>query len=122
MKNLINWFEIPASDFDRALNFYKSILQIEISELAMFGSRMGMFPSDGQNVSGAIVQGEDYSPSTSGILVYLNGGDDLQVVLTRIESINGTIIMPKTQISPDMGYFALFLDSEGNKIALHSMN
>src|SRR5690606_8726320 len=119
---LINWFEIPASDFDRALNFYKSILQIEISELAMFGSRMGMFPSHGQNVSGAIVQGEDYSPSTSGILVYLNGGNDLQVVLNRIESINGTIIMPKTQISPDMGYFALFMDSEGNKIALHSMN
>lgn len=122
MENLINWFEIPASDFERAKKFYKAILQIEITELEMFGTKMGMFPSDGKNVSGAIIQGEGYSPASSGILVYLNGGKDLQVILERIEAVNGKVIMPKTQISPDMGYFALFLDSEGNKIALHSMN
>jgi predicted enzyme related to lactoylglutathione lyase len=122
MENLINWFEIPASDFGRALQFYKTILQIDITELDMYGTMMGMFPSDGQNVSGAIVQGDGYSPSGNGVLVYLNGGNDLQLILNRIESIEGKIIMPKTQISSEMGYFAIFLDSEGNKMALHSMN
>jgi predicted enzyme related to lactoylglutathione lyase len=122
MENLINWFEIPASDFERAIQFYKTILKIEITELDMYGTKMGMFASDGQNISGAIVEGEGYSPSDSGVLVYLNGGEDLQVILSRVESIGGNILMPKTQISPDMGYFAIFLDSEGNKMALHSMN
>lgn len=122
MQNLINWFEIPAVDFNRAVSFYKAILDLEISEAEMFGTKMGFFPTDGTNVSGAIVQGEDYAPSTDGILVYLNGGSDLQVVLDKVAPNNGTIIVPKTQISPEMGYFGLFVDTEGNKIAVHSLN
>jgi len=121
MENLINWVEIPATDFDRASAFYKSILETEIHESEMFGTRMGFFPSDGTNVSGAIVMGDGYSPSTDGVTVYLNGGDDLQHVLDRIEKNNGKIIVPKTQISPEMGYFAMFIDTEGNKLALHSL-
>ncbi len=75
MENLINWFEIPATDFERAVSFYKAILGVEIQETEMFGTKMGFFPSDGKNVSGAIVQGEDYKPSTNGVLAYLNGGE-----------------------------------------------
>jgi uncharacterized protein len=120
MKNMIKWFEIPAMDFNRAVSFYKNIMDIEISEVDMFGTKMGLFPSDGQNVSGAIVKGDDYKPSTDGVIAYLNGGEDLQEILNRIEKSNGTIIVPKTQISPEMGYFALFIDTEGNKIGLHS--
>jgi len=121
MKNLVNWIEIPASNFKRALAFYKAILGVDIHEAEMFGSKMGFFPSDGKNVSGAIVQGEDYKPSTEGVTVYLNAGDDLQVVLDKVEKNLGTIIVPKTQISPEMGYFAMFIDTEGNKMALHSI-
>lgn len=122
MENLINWFEIPATDFGRALSFYKAILEIEIKEAEMFGTKMGFFPADGNNISGAIVQGEDYEPSTNGVLVYLNGGNDLQKVLDKIEPNNGKIIVPKTQISPEMGYFGMFIDTEGNKMAVHSLN
>ena len=120
MENLINWFEIPATDFSRAVSFYKAILGLEIKEAEMFGSKMGFFPTDGTNVSGAIVQGEDYQPSTDGVVAYLNGGDDLQTVLDKVESNNGKVIVPKTQISPEMGFFALFMDTEGNKLGLHS--
>lgn len=88
----------------------------------MFGTKMGFFPSDGKNVTGAIVQGEDYKPSTDGVLAYLNGGNDLQLVLDKIEPSNGKVIVSKTQISPEMGYFGMFIDTEGNKIAVHSMN
>jgi predicted enzyme related to lactoylglutathione lyase len=121
MQNVINWFEIPAMDFNRAVSFYKSILELEITEKEMFGTKMGFFPSDGTNVSGAIVQGEDYKPSTDGVVAYLNGGNDLQNVLNKVEVNHGRVIVPKTQISPEMGYFGIFIDTEGNKIAVHSI-
>ena len=122
MENMISWFEIPASDFSRAVTFYKGILGVEIQEMDMFGTKMGMFPSDGENVSGAVVHGEDYKPASDGVTIYLNGGENLQVILDKIEPNGGTVIVPKTQISQEMGYFAMFIDTEGNKLALHSMN
>lgn len=122
MQNLINWFEIPATNFNRAVSFYKAILDLKIEEAEMFGSKMGFFPTDGKNVSGAIVQGEDYKPSTDGVVVYLNGGNDLQDILTKVENNNGQVIVPKTQISPEMGYFGMFIDTEGNKMAVHSIH
>lgn len=121
MKNLINWFEIPALDINRAILFYKEVLGLDITETEMFGTKMGFFPTDGTNVSGAIVQGEDYIPSTSGIIAYLNGGSDLEIVLNKVKNSNGKVIVPKTLISPEMGYFGMFIDSEGNKMAVHSI-
>ncbi len=121
MQNLINWFEIPAKDFKRAVSFYKAILEVEVHEMEMFGTKMGLFPTDGKNVSGAIVQGDDYTPSTDGVLAYLNGGKDLQNVLNKIEKNSGKVIVPKTQISPEMGYFGMFIDTEGNNMAVHSI-
>lgn len=121
MKNLINWFEIPAADFNRAVEFYKGILEVKIQETEMFGTKMGFFPSDGKNVTGAIVQGDDYKSSMEGVTLYLNGGDNLQLILDKVENHKGRIIVPKTQISPEMGYFAIFIDTEGNKLALHSI-
>ena len=122
MENLINWFEIPATDCSRAVSFYKAVLGLEIEETEMFGTKMGFFPTDGKNVSGAIVQGEDYKPSADGVVAYLNGGNDLQNVLDKVEINNGKIIVPKTQISPEMGYFGMFIDTEGNKMAVHSIH
>jgi len=121
MENLINWFEIPATDFSRAVTFYKTILGLYIKETEIFGTKMGFFPMDGKNVSGAIVQGEDYKPSTNGVVAYLNGGKDLQTVLDKVENNNGKVIVSKTQISPEMGYFGMFIDTEGNKMAVHSI-
>ncbi len=62
-----------------------------------------------------------YKPSTDGVLVYLNGNPDLQIVLDKIEAAGGKIVMPKTEISPEYGYMALFSDTEGNRVALHSV-
>ncbi|HYF30253.1 MAG TPA: VOC family protein [Chitinophagaceae bacterium] len=122
MQNMINWFEIPAKDISRAKNFYNVILGVQLNEVDMFGTKMAFFPTDGSNVSGAIVQGDDYAPSPGGSLLYLNGGADLENVLSKVEGAGGKVVVPKTQISPEMGHFAMFLDTEGNKMALHSMN
>lgn len=118
MSNAINWFEIPASDIDRAVTFYSSILAAELQKNEMGGYNMAFFPADG--VSGALVQGDGYVPSETGIVPYLNGGDDLSEILSRVESAGGTVILPKTKISDDIGYMAFFKDSEGNKVGLHS--
>lgn len=122
MENVINFFDIPATDFSRAVSFYKAILGLEITETDMFGTKMGFFPHDGTNVSGAIVQGADYKPSTDGVVVYLNGGQDLQTILDKVVPNNGKVIVPKTHISPEVGYIGMFIDTEGNKIGLHSIN
>ena len=120
--NAINWFEIPVDDFDRAKMFYSRIFDYEMSEMAMGPSRMGMLPYEQAegHVGGAIVKVDDFLPSRQGTLVYLNGGEDLSVVLMRVDDAGGKVLLEKTEITPEIGYYATFLDSEGNKVALHS--
>lgn len=120
MQNFISFFEIPTTDFGRAKGFYQSILEMTIEEVDMGSALMGLFPNDGENVSGAIVKGEGIQPGAQGALLYLNGGDDLQTILGKVEPNGGQVLAPKTQIGPDMGYYAMFLDTEGNRIALMS--
>ena len=121
MANALNWFEIPVSDIERAKKFYNVIFEIDLIPMeAGDGFPMGMFPAE-DGVSGAIIQGEGYTPSTEGSLVYLNGGDDLNIVLGRIEAAGGQVVMPKTDIGEN-GFVAYFIDTEGNRVALHSMN
>jgi predicted enzyme related to lactoylglutathione lyase len=69
----------------------------------------------------AIVQGKGYTPSKEGVKIYLNGGSDLALVLNRVETAGGKIIMPKTQISPQFGCLGVFEDSEGNQLSIHSL-
>ncbi|MFS4455113.1 VOC family protein [Maribacter sp. 2304DJ31-5] len=122
MKSFISLFEIPATDILRAVNFYQAILDINIEQMEMPGMEMGIFPYEGQMVTGVIMKGEGFQPSADGVTIYLNGGDNLQVILDRVEKNGGKIIVPKTAHADESGYFALFLDSEGNKMGLHSPN
>ncbi len=121
MKNALNWFEIPAVDFERAKKFYETVLGSEMMEMPFPDGRYGMLPADMENgVGGAIVQGEGFTPSQTGTLVYLNGGQDLSEPLSRVEAAGGKITLPKTGIGGN-GFMAHFIDTEGNKVALHSM-
>lgn len=117
--NYINWFEIPALNIDRAVEFYNNIFQIEMKMASMNGYSMAYFPTK-TGTGGAIISGEGSVPSQKGPLIYLNGGEDLQNVLSRVESAGGRVLMPKQLIDEEAGCFALFIDSEGNKLALHS--
>lgn len=120
MKKLISIVEIPVADFSRAVTFYQTILGIKIEEMQMDGVRMGIFPNDEGTVNVVLAKGNDYEPSTKGSVLYLNAGDDLKPVLDKIEKNGGKVLVPKTAISPEMGFFALFIDTEGNKLGLHS--
>jgi predicted enzyme related to lactoylglutathione lyase len=120
MKNLISIVEIPTIDFSRAVKFYQAILDVAIEEVDMDGVKMGVFPGNGEGVSVALIRGNDYKPSLDGTIVYLNAGDDLQIVLDKVERNGGKVVVPKSEISPEMGFFAMFIDTEGNKLGLHS--
>jgi len=120
MANVVNWFEIPVIDLDRAIKFYETILGAAPQKWDMEGMEMAVLPMEGDGVGGALCKGEWYKPSQEGSLVYLNGGDDLNAVLNRVEGAGGKVVMPKTKITDEIGFFAIFIDIEGNRMALHS--
>jgi predicted enzyme related to lactoylglutathione lyase len=124
-KNVISWFEIPAIDLDRAQKFYENIFNIQMIPLATPNLQMRMFPIEDMmnGIGGALCKAEGfYKPSaTDGPLVYLNANPDVQNVLDKIESAGGKIQVPKTMISPEYGHMAVFIDTEGNRVALHSV-
>lgn len=120
MRNTINWFELPVVDFDRAKKFYEAIFEAEISDQMMGPSRMGFFPGDGEGVSGALVHGEGYIPCDKGVMVYLNADGIIDEVISRIDKAGGKVVVPRTPITPEIGDFAIFMDTEGNKVALHT--
>lgn len=122
-KHAISWFEIPTKDLNRAQNFYESILDIKFTPLDLDNFQMRMFPvEDLTCVGGALCYSKSsHIPSaTDGPLVYLNANPDLQLALDKVEKAGGKIVVPKTQISAEYGYMALIIDTEGNRIALHS--
>ena len=122
--NAISWIEIPTIDLDRATTFYETIFDIKLNPLDTPQIKMRLFPlEDMMGVGGALTYAPGfYTPSaTDGPLVYLNGNPDVQIILDRIPDAGGTISVPKTMISPEHGHMAVFMDTEGNRIALHSV-
>ncbi len=124
-KNAISWFEIGTTDLERATKFYESIFEIILVPVDLPNIRMRMFPLEDMmtQVGGALVDsGGFHKPSaTDGTLIYLNGNPDVQIVLDKVEAAGGKIMVPKTMISPEYGYMAVILDTEGNRIALHAV-
>lgn len=123
-KNAISWFEIPATDLNRATKFYETIFNLKLSSLDLPNMKMRMFPlEDMMGVGGAIVDsGGFHTPSTTdGPLIYLNGNPDVQMVLDKVEGAGGRIMVQKTVISPEYGDMAVIIDTEGNRIGLHSI-
>lgn len=121
-RDAITWVEIPVTDFERAKKFYSAIYDYDMPEMMMGPNRMGFLLYDQQagGIGAAIVQGEGYVPTPNGAKVYLNGGSDLNTVMNRVESAGGKVLMTKMLISPDLGSFGIFEDTEGNHISLHS--
>jgi uncharacterized protein len=120
MTHAVNWFEIPVTNIQRAVNFYSIVLAVkmEIGPVST-GYQMAVIPHP-DGVGGALIQGEGYVPSTDGAVIYLACDPDLRPALGRVEAAGGKILVPRTDIGEN-GFFAFILDSEGNKVGLHSM-
>ena len=118
VRDHVTWFEIPTYDLMRAKGFYDHLYGTDMETAHVGDYLMAFFPASG-GVGGALVQGPGCIPDDHGILVYLNAGDDLDGMLRRVEEAGGRIIMGRSLISESAGSFALILDSEGNRLALH---
>ena len=122
MSNPVVWFEIAATDLERAKKFYSEVFQLEMQYVDMPDSPMYMMGSSAEGIagaSGALVQSADNVPSTSGTIVYFYC-DDVAVEASRVEAAGGTLIVPKTSLG-EFGFMAMFIDTEGNKVGMHSM-
>ncbi len=119
--SLVNWFEIPVTAIERAIRFYEAVLDKKLTRQDMQSFKMAIFPYPEGGTGGALCQHPQYQPAPSGgVVIYLDGGDDLDKPLGRVVGAGGQVVMPKTLITPEIGYMGFFKDTEGNVIALHS--
>jgi hypothetical protein len=121
MDHLSNWIEIPVVDMKRARKFYGELLGLASYEMQMAGNNYSLFELKDKFNTGCLVRGKGYVPGKQGVVVYLNGGDDLSTVLARVAKAGGKVLLEKTFLSEEAGHIAYFVDSEGNKMGLQSM-
>ena len=120
--DVVVWFEIPAADFGRAVGFYEKVFARKLKTEKMGRMDLAVFPYDReQAISGCVLAGEGHKPAADGTMVYINVDDDLDDSLERVWSAGGRVTQPKTALPPGMGFFAHFIDSEGNRVGLHSV-
>jgi len=121
--NVVGWIEIPVTDMDRAINFYENVLDISLSRNQMGPLDMAWFPYVDNSIGsgGSLVcHPEFYKPSSDGTLVYFTSpSGNIDTELARVESNGGKVLMPRKLIAEGFGYMGLFIDSEGNRVALH---
>jgi uncharacterized protein len=122
MKQIFTYVAIPTENFERAFQFYSAITGGLMIKNENVPFPMAYFMDEDKNNVGHLFQLPDFRPSADGSIVYLELAKDLSETLAKIEVAGGYVIMPKTLIAPGKGYWALFLDTEGNKLALHSIN
>ena len=122
--NVVGWIEIPVSDMERAITFYEKVFDLEIERHQLGSLDMGWFPwlDDRPGSPASLVKAEEhYKPSTDGVLIYFTAhSGDLAIELARVEPAGGKVVQPKTHIGEEYGYMALIIDTEGNRVALHS--
>jgi predicted enzyme related to lactoylglutathione lyase len=120
MKRVINWFEIPAADLERAVTFYEKVFAKTLRREEMNGIKMGVFPYDVPGPSGAVIKMSELRPGADGTVIYLDAGADVAPVLARVEANGGKVVLGKTLISDDIGHIGMFIDSEGNRVGVHA--
>ena len=124
MNNVVGWFEIPVTDMERAQKFYEEVLGLKLERHTLDQLEMAWFPwtENASGSSGSLVKMEEnYKPSQDGVVIYFTSpSGDAATELARVEQAGGKLLLPKTKISDDHGYYGLVLDTEGNRIAIHS--
>jgi len=118
--NVAVWFEIPAANFERAVGFYEKVFDTRLIKDKFGPADLAVFPYEQPAMSGCVIKGDGYVPGRDGAVVYLSSRVDLAVPLAKVPAAGGKVVTPKTALPEGMGYFAHFVDSEGNRVGLHS--
>ncbi|HLX23403.1 MAG TPA: hypothetical protein VKR38_08680 [Usitatibacter sp.] len=119
--NVAAWFEIPAADFGRAVGFYEKVFATRLIRHDMMGGKLAVFPYERPSMSGCVIEAEGLKPGRDGCLIYLETQGALDGPLARVVAAGGKVDTPKTALPEGMGFFAHFVDSEGNRVGLHSI-
>ncbi|MCT4644826.1 MAG: hypothetical protein N4A74_07570 [Carboxylicivirga sp.] len=119
MNKLIAWAEIPVSNIERAISFYNKVFKLSLTLLDFGHEKMALLPND----EGALSQSDGFKPSNNGALLSFSVPDSMEATIKRLQNSGGRVIVPKTKIEAEgRGFFATFIDCEGNKIGLYSPN
>lgn len=118
MNNIINWFEIPVMDMDRAITFYEPVMQVTLRRETMDCAELAVFPHEASLTGGALAKFEGVTPSDQGAIIYLHTAD-LAATLDRVASAGGKCVFGPLELGQDIGMIALFTDCEGNRVGLH---
>jgi uncharacterized protein len=119
--NALNWFEISTLDIQSSVKFYEAVFAIKFEPVSeMGGYQMAMFPAGEGKVGGALIQGEHRTPGKDGSLIYLNANPSIKATSDRIEANGGKILMGPMEISPEIGWMTVFIDNQGNCVAMHA--
>lgn len=121
MENQLVWADLPVKDMQRAIKFYSEVFEVHFETMEHGDTKTAFFPFGPGVASVALKESKESNPSRSGALVYLAGGDNLSISLSKVEAAGGEIELQKTSLG-DHGFMATFIDSEGNKVALYSPN
>jgi len=119
MDKLIKFIEIPVVNLERASDFYKAIFGLSLNYMELRNAKLALFCIPGDQTNGALVQGAGYQPSKNGTLIYMDGGEDMVSLISRIPKFGGKVTMDRSSLD-DHGFVARFIDTEGNKIGIHS--
>ena len=118
----LTWFEIAAADLERATRFYEAVLGQPLKTETMGPATMSLFPYQEPGVGGCIIAaGDGHTPSSSGTVIYLNAGPKIDDALARVAKAGGKVVLPKTALPGDLGFFAHMIDCEGNRVGLHAL-
>ena len=118
MANQIVWCDIPVQDLERATRFYAAVLGREVKRHDFSGA-VGILPHNHGEVGGCLLTGQEEKPGKDGVMIYLNASGRLDEAVGAVAANGGRVIKPKHAIGP-FGYRAIVIDSEGNRVALHS--
>ncbi|WP_297206907.1 VOC family protein [uncultured Pluralibacter sp.] len=118
MKSIINWFEIPVANMERAIAFYEPVFQVSLRRETADAMELAVFPYDEQATGGALAKFDGIVPSHHGAIIYLHT-DNLAATLARVAAAGGECVFGPLVLEQDIGTIALFTDSEGNRLGLH---
>jgi predicted enzyme related to lactoylglutathione lyase len=122
MTTQINWFEIPVTNLSRATRFYEAVFNAKLRVETDFDSApMAIFNNAAEESCGCLTETKAFKASTDGVLVYLDAGASIQQAIDRVAPAGGKIVLDKLELPKQLGYIAHFIDTEGNRVALHAM-
>ncbi|WP_157725029.1 VOC family protein [Vogesella sp. LIG4] len=120
MSPFVHWFEIPVTDFERAVAFYQQVFATTLRCRDFMGERNAVFTQADGSSQGCLLASPRLRPAAQGCRLYLDGGADVATLLARVPAAGGQVVLEKTALPEGLGHIGQFADPDGNIIGVHS--